>query len=381
LDAEIVIPPTRLEKTQHPAPLPLKVKSIQSKAEINNCSGKNGFKFGLNIRLRRRKFRSGFGPVSDWLFVTRIVGFAAPAGGSVRRSNRGILPRMASALAGPVERLQAPFCDNREVEQFRAARQGSSVKNEIPRVQLDLSTRSETRVDGLEIPVVPHPVARVTPDQITHMVHDLRTALVAIRGYTRMILEERAGPISGTQREYLSVVAENANRMIQQLKELAELAAEESAQLPTLDVRAPWREALDRVIPQALVRAIRVSEQACPEPLLLRGDGPRLAAAFAQLLSIAIDTTDPGGEIGVALDRNGQEEIILRIFKPDVGSAQTVIAGSTWLLDADSATAARTEGGLDQVRETIRLHRGRISVTLKTGEAFTSAIVLPALGV
>lgn len=76
------------------------------------------------------------------------------------------------------------------------------------------------RVGSMQAPKVVEPLDQTKSEAVANLVHDLRTPLVSIRGYTRMILEERVGPINSTQREYLSIVAENADKAVRLLNEL-----------------------------------------------------------------------------------------------------------------------------------------------------------------
>jgi signal transduction histidine kinase len=71
---------------------------------------------------------------------------------------------------------------------------------------------------------------------IADSIHTIRTPLVAVQGYTRMILEQRVGPLNATQQEYLQIVLENAHRMIQALNEL-------SSQLLAAEMARPATEA------------------------------------------------------------------------------------------------------------------------------------------
>jgi hypothetical protein len=61
-----------------------------------------------------------------------------------------------------------------------------------------------------------------------NLVHDIRTPMVAVRGYTRMLLEEREGPLNPTQREYLTIVLENAQKVIRLLNDSERLERKES---------------------------------------------------------------------------------------------------------------------------------------------------------
>lgn len=71
--------------------------------------------------------------------------------------------------------------------------------------------------DSMQVGVSGDAPDQAQSDAIEQLAHDLRTPFVSIRGYTKMILEERVGPINSTQREYLTVVAENADKAIRLL--------------------------------------------------------------------------------------------------------------------------------------------------------------------
>src|SRR5687768_17481584 len=78
-------------------------------------------------------------------------------------------------------------------------------------------------------------------DRIATIAHDLRTPFMSIRGYTKMVLEERAGPITSTQREYLGIVADNAGRVLQLLDELQELAFQKQLAPEELNLADVWQ--------------------------------------------------------------------------------------------------------------------------------------------
>jgi signal transduction histidine kinase len=86
------------------------------------------------------------------------------------------------------------------------------------------------------------------------LVHDLGTPILSIRGYTKMILDERAGPISSTQREYLTIAAENANHVIRLVRNLQRLIASQTPHFEVFDARELLGLAMGQTEP-------------CPEPL------------------------------------------------------------------------------------------------------------------
>jgi len=73
---------------------------------------------------------------------------------------------------------------------------------------------------SMQAPKAADPQGQTRSDETANLAHDLRTPFVSIRGYTRMLLEERVGPINSTQREYLTIVAENTDKAIRRLNEV-----------------------------------------------------------------------------------------------------------------------------------------------------------------
>lgn len=60
---------------------------------------------------------------------------------------------------------------------------------------------------------------------LTSALHAMGTPLVAARGYTKMVLDDPAGTISDTQREYLSTVLENVELIVRVVSELRRAGA------------------------------------------------------------------------------------------------------------------------------------------------------------
>ena len=211
------------------------------------------------------------------------------------------------------------------------------------------------------------PLDQTRSDLIANLAHDLRTPFVSIRGYTKMMLEERAGPINSTQREYLTIVAENTNRVIQLLNDLLQLATKQPLRLEPFDVCDLWREILGLRRPRALGKSIRIMELVPAEPLVILGDRQKLMEVFAELLSNAVKITDQGGEIIVEVSNSNPDDITVKIS--GTGQSETSKPGSHDNLGT----------GLSVVHDVIQSHGGRISVSSKTGEGIAFLITLPAL--
>lgn len=226
-------------------------------------------------------------------------------------------------------------------------------------------------------------IVEIKSHLICNLVHELRNPLVALRGYTRMVLEERAGRINPTQREYLGIVADNSARLMNLINNLVHYAASRELRPQPLDLRGLGLDALRRIRPLAVGKGIRIKVHIGPDEFMIMGDKEKLAQVFDDLLMNAVKFSDNGGEIAVEFLRDGADQVTVKV-------SDTGVAIPPGLLDkiadryapaerrADSA-AEGVAARLSSVHNTIRLHGGRISISAKVGEASSFVFTLPAL--
>lgn len=217
---------------------------------------------------------------------------------------------------------------------------------------------------------------------VSNMAHDLRTALVPIRGYTRMILEERAGPLSSEQREYLTVISENTRRAIHLVQSLVRFTIEQPLSFQAVDLRDLCRECVLQIQPQALKKSVQIREKTPFQPVWTLGDPGRLTEAFLGLLSGAVEFTAPDGEIVLELSVKGADEVMIKILGGGAGlppefveTVQNPSAGA-----GTSGTEKRDEQAarLFLLHDILRSHGGRISATAESGAGFALLVRLPA---
>jgi two-component system phosphate regulon sensor histidine kinase PhoR len=245
------------------------------------------------------------------------------------------------------------------------------------------SIAEEMQLESLQTRVDADALDQTRSQLIANLVHDLRTPLVSIRGYTKMILEERAGTINSTQREYLTIVTENTNRLVQMLNSLLQLATTQPLHFETLDMRSLWQAALAVVRPHAQQKSVKVIERIPAEPLVILGDKQKLMEVFTNLLSNAVKFTDQGGEVALELSGKNEGEATVTISDTGVGIPAELVEKFVERMsppDGSSATIRESLGvGLSVVHDIIRLHGGRLSVSSKAEEGVTVFITLPAL--
>jgi len=226
------------------------------------------------------------------------------------------------------------------------------------------------------------------PDQarsqlIANLVHDLRTPLVAIRGYTKMILENRAGPINELQREYLTIAAENTNRIIELLNQLAQITRAQPLHFEAFDARDLWRETLKWMRLRVPGKAAKITERISPVPLVVFGDKQKLTEVLTDFLLRAIQFTDPAGEIVVELSGSDEGDVALTISDTGAGIpaeiASKVVSEPVQPDHSMSSDRESLGAGLSLVQDLLRLHGGQISMSSNPGEGVRLLIALPML--
>jgi signal transduction histidine kinase len=151
--------------------------------------------------------------------------------------------------------------------------------------------------------------------------HELRTPLTSIHGYLELLLEGEAGPLVDEQRQFLSIVGRNTDRLrrlVDDLLLVSELdAGKLELTLDDLDLRALAQESLESARPQAEAGGISL-EFSAASPFRLNGDRMRLGQLLDNVISNALKFTPPGGRVSVRMTQpNGS--VVLEVEDTGIG--------------------------------------------------------------
>jgi len=134
-------------------------------------------------------------------------------------------------------------------------------------------------------------------DFVANVSHELRTPLTVLVGFLETVRELKLDP--QRQRDYLTMMQEQAARMQRIIDDLLTLSALDDAPPASQDVRVPVRPLLERLKRDAEAlsggRHTIVLKQEAESDLL--GIETELASAFGNLVSNAIRYTPPGGSV------------------------------------------------------------------------------------
>jgi len=130
--------------------------------------------------------------------------------------------------------------------------------------------------------------------------HEARGALVAIRGYAKLLLERDGGVLSPTQEQHLQIILDNAQRLTGMLASLSSLANADDLELEDCDFREVWQEALNAAEPRMSAKSIQLQYNPPLKPLLIQADRDKLGLAFHKILTQTVQRTPVQGVIVTA---------------------------------------------------------------------------------
>jgi len=141
-------------------------------------------------------------------------------------------------------------------------------------------------------------------DLMSDIIHELRTPLVPIVGYSEMLLHERLGELSQKQKDSLGVILRNCHRMQDLVDELLDWVRYREGRLVVRKESTLFQPLMDEVLldlkPQADERSIRM-EVLIPAETRVRADRDAIRRVLSGLLHQAMKTTARGGKVALSI--------------------------------------------------------------------------------
>jgi two-component system sensor histidine kinase KdpD len=216
-------------------------------------------------------------------------------------------------------------------------------------------------------------------DFVSTISHELRTPLGFIKGYSTSLLREDTTWDAETQREFLMIIDEEADRLSLLIENVLESARLQSR---TLQLRfQPLR--LDAVIRDVIARLrvrrrdLEVSTEMDNNIPSIYGDGVRLAQVIENLFTNAIKYA-PGAPISVSLDHIGENVLItFQDRGPGIERDSLPLIFDRFYRARNEKTITGTGLGLYICKQIIEAHRGKIWADSRPGQGTTFFIELP----
>jgi signal transduction histidine kinase len=204
------------------------------------------------------------------------------------------------------------------------------------------------------------------PQNMVHLVsgllrtvsHDIRTPITAVRGFAKMMLDGRAGPISDSQRECLQLALNGVDQLIGVAASVSGASRLiEQIRPEVLDFPELWQTVMKAGRTQLLAKAVTVEESIDLDHGAICGDRQALIRALERLLACAVRNVEHGGTLRVELRCRNELALIL------------TVPGAPSLAEAEEDLAA--------VREVVFLHGGQIALRPGSPGGQTLTLSLP----
>ncbi len=221
---------------------------------------------------------------------------------------------------------------------------------------------------------------------IAAMAHEVRTPLSSIVGYAEMLLDGDAGEMEGDVREFVEIIAGNAVRLTNLIRDLVAVENLEGGMSTARWEHFDLTPMINRVATDnekmLHQKSLRLELKLEPH-LLVRGDRDRLSQVLHSLLSASIRLTSEGQvRIGAWSDKEAEGDVVI-VRVQDSGTGMDTMAlhavmNNYHLAEPRVIRALGGTGlGLAIANEIVKAHHGRLKVETEEGAGSTFTLILP----
>jgi signal transduction histidine kinase len=239
-------------------------------------------------------------------------------------------------------------------------------------------TRERARSEKLDS------ASRHKSEFLANMSHELRTPLNAIIGFSEVLLNDMAGPVTPVQREFVGDIHASGKHLLALINDILDMSKIEAGKMEldvaSFDLPETIGNAMTLVRARAELHGIRLDMHVDPEVGACEGDERKVKQVLLNLLTNAVKFTPDGGTVTVTARRAG-DAYELAVSDTGIGIAEgDHEAVFEEFRQVGAKHAGKIEGtglGLSLVRRLVELHGGRIRVASVLGQGATFTFTLP----
>jgi two-component system sensor histidine kinase KdpD len=211
--------------------------------------------------------------------------------------------------------------------------------------------------------------------------HDLRTPLTSIKAAATALLDAESHPASeAARRELLEAINEESDYLNRVVQTVLDMARIEAGGLQLNAAPVALADVLESAIARARLAPRRFDLELAPELPLLRGDGPLLSQALAELLANAAAYSSPESAVRVSAQaRADTVQIAIRDQGPGIAADRLPRIFDRFYRGPE-ARRTRPGGlgmGLAIARGIVQAHGGSLEAASAPGEGSCFLITLP----
>lgn len=227
---------------------------------------------------------------------------------------------------------------------------------------------------------------------VSFVAHELKNPMASIKGYTELVAQGMAGPVTDMQSSFLGTVRANVDRMNTIVSDLNDLTKIQVGNMRLEYRTVQVRDILEEVV-RSLQRQVDDKQQkytmSVPDDIPMAwADPARMGQILMNLVSNAIKYTPEGREFGVGAERYvspdpelaGAQLIHIWVSDRGIGISeedQKKIFQQYFRTDSAKEMASGTGLGLNITKSLIEMQGGRIWFDSKVGEGTTFHFTVP----
>lgn len=228
---------------------------------------------------------------------------------------------------------------------------------------------------------------RAKREFISNVSHELRTPLTSIKGYVDLLMLGAGGPLNEGQKSFLSVVKNNAHRLMSLINDILEIGRIDDNKVrlkfENVFVGAIFEEVEKTLRAEIERKRLSFSIEVAEHTPAVMADETRLTQIVLNLASNAVKYTYPGGSVklraglnpagllqvdvidnGVGISAEQQQHLFRRFYRADNPLRDE--AGGTGL-------------GLSIAKSYVEMHGGQMWVESEPGKGSTFSFIIPLI--
>jgi len=274
------------------------------------------------------------------------------------------------------------ICVIRDVTDRKAAEEQIKMLNQsLEQRTRDLAvTNSELEIRNREV----EKANRLKSNFLATMSHELRTPLNSIIGFSDLLAEQTAGPLTQKQERFVGHIQESSRYLLALISDILDLSKIEAGRLElkyqTFQMSVAVEEVLSTVRPLAVAKQTELITEV-GEELFLNADRVRVKQVLSNLLSNAIKFTPEQGQVRLVARSEGS---LLSTSVIDTGigiprkDQESVFEAFHQLPAATTGVREGTGLGLSITKLLVEQHGGRIWIESEPGKGSRFQFTLPS---
>jgi PAS domain S-box-containing protein len=220
-------------------------------------------------------------------------------------------------------------------------------------------------------------------DVLASVSHELRTPLSAILGFSDLLAQGAAGPLSRDQRDFARHIHASGEHLLALINDILDLSRIEAGQLrlrpERVELARAAEEAVEIVAAQAQDKGVALRSE-CADGIAVRADPLRLRQIFCNLLGNAVKFTPAGGGIAVLAAAEGDWARVT-VLDNGIGippeHLDTIVDRFRQVESTARQAGEGTGLGLAITRHLVTSHGGRIWAESRPGAGSAFHFTLP----